>query len=123
MRTTIYSCGCGPYAMVFNDWVTDQSNQKDGALWFPEINYNSRLGPIPRTPSRQIDLVPSMIGSRIITASEHIILAFQKRVRDGLLDPDYLYLFCGNQLIDLDDNGDMLDEWSGGFFPERLSLL
>ena len=124
MKTAIYSCGCGPYSKVFHDWVEDQANRLKGVWWwFPEIDHGAGHGAIPRTPSQQIELVPKMVGTRIVTISEHIILAFQKRIRDGLLDPDDLYLFCGNQLIHLDDDGDMLDDWLGGFFPERLALL
>jgi hypothetical protein len=125
MKTAIYTLGCGPLALTFDHWVDNEARLRIPIdVWFPEIDHAHRLGgAIPRTASQQIELVPTMVGKRIVTLSEHIILAFQKRIRDGLLDPNDLYLYCGNQLIHLDDDGDMLDDWPGGFFTERLSLL
>ncbi len=45
-----------------------------------------------------------------------------KLVRVGLLDPDDLFLYCGNTLVKVDENGDLVN-WPGPFFNERLALL
>jgi hypothetical protein len=63
-----------------------------------------------------------MVGKTIVTMNEHIILAFQKMVRDGHLDPARLFLYCGATHVRVDKDGD-LENWPGDFFPERLDLL
>jgi hypothetical protein len=94
----------------------------DEAWWFPEVDHGHHLGAIPRHPRRIIELVPDMVGQRIVTVSEHIILAFQKLVRIGRLEPEQLQLYCGNNRVSIDNDGDLVD-WPGPFFDERLSLL
>ncbi len=118
---TIYTCGSD---QVFHDWVENHCKpmRLDEAWWFPEVDRGHRGGAIPRHPRRQIELVPSMVGCRIVTISEHIILAFQKLVRVGRLDPDNLFLCCGNTLVEVDEDGDLVN-WPGPFFNERLTLL
>jgi hypothetical protein len=67
----------------------------------------------------------------IETHSEHLILRMQRLVRDGRLQPDdvsIIYVSRGldgsrAQRLRLDDRGDFLDDWPGGFFPERLREL
>ncbi|MCC6694824.1 MAG: DUF3696 domain-containing protein [Candidatus Hydrogenedentes bacterium] len=67
----------------------------------------------------------------IETHSEHLILRLQRLVRSGVLKPDdvaVLYVSRGKEGSDvtqlrLDENGDFLDDWPGGFFPERLREL
>lgn len=69
----------------------------------------------------------------IETHSEHLILRLQRLVRTGVLSPQdisVLYVLrgkegSGSQVIPLrlDEEGDFLDEWPGGFFPERLKEL
>lgn len=64
----------------------------------------------------------------IETHSEHLVLRMQRLVRDGRLQPDdvsIIYVRRGSdgshaQRLRLDANGDFLDDWPGGFFPERL---
>ena len=74
MKTVIYTCNSD---MVFNTWVKEhQPMRLDEAWWFPEIKYIEH-GAIPRHPHELIEMVPKMIGERIVTMSEHIILAFQ----------------------------------------------
>lgn len=119
MKTTIYTCN-GPYD-VFHDWVKDHSKpmRLDEAWWFPEIRHIEH-GAIPVHPREQIEMVSDMVGNRIVTMSEHIILAFQKLVRIRRLE--YLELFCGNTLVEVDKDGDLVN-WPGPFFNERLELL
>jgi hypothetical protein len=67
----------------------------------------------------------------IETHSEHLVLRMQRRIREGTLNPDDLVILYvrrgteGSQVrrIRLAEDGDFLDEWPGGFFPERLREL
>jgi hypothetical protein len=67
----------------------------------------------------------------IETHSEHLVLRIQKLVRDRTLKPEdvsVLFVSRGHQgssiqTIRLDSDGDFVDEWPGGFFPERLREL
>ena len=69
----------------------------------------------------------------IETHSEHLILRLQRLVRTGVLTPEdisVLYVLRGegergSEVIQLhlDPEGDFIDEWPGGFFPERLQEL
>jgi len=67
----------------------------------------------------------------IETHSEHLVLRLQKLVRQKKLKPEQVsivYVCRGpdgakaNRLR-LDEDGDFMDEWPGGFFPERLHEL
>ncbi|NMA74812.1 MAG: AAA family ATPase [Bacteroidales bacterium] len=69
----------------------------------------------------------------IETHSEHLILRLQRLVRNGILSPEDLSVLYvqkssvgeGSKVIhlQLDGEGDFIDEWPGGFFPERLDEL
>jgi len=67
----------------------------------------------------------------IETHSEHLILRLRRLVREGKLKPDdlcVLYVSRGKRgsvvdRIRIDERGDFLDAWPGGFFPERLNEL
>lgn len=67
----------------------------------------------------------------IETHSEHLVLRMQRLVRDGRLQPDdvsIIYVSRGTdgsraQRLRLDNSGDFIDDWPGGFFPERLREL
>ena len=122
MRTVIYTRGSGQYD-GFHDWCEAHCKpmRLEEAWWFPEIKLIEH-GAIPVHPREQIEMVFDMVGQRIVTVSEHIILAFQKLVRIGQLDPDDLYLYCGNTLVEVDEDGDLVN-WPGPFFSERLELL
>jgi len=70
-------------------------------------------------------------GNRFIieTHSEHMVLRMQKLVREKKLKPEdvaIIYVKRGEngstvERLRLDEDGDFIDEWPGGFFPERLS--
>lgn len=72
-------------------------------------------------------------GNRFIieTHSEHLILRLQKLIRTGKLRPEdvaVLYVARGPEgstveQLRLDEEGDFIDDWPGGFFPERLKEL
>lgn len=67
----------------------------------------------------------------IETHSEHLILRLQRLIRDKQLDAENVsVIFVSRgpngsiaQRLYLDENGDFVDDWPGGFFPERLREL
>lgn len=67
----------------------------------------------------------------IETHSEHLALRLQRRVREKILSPNEIsivYVSRGPngatvQPLRLDDEGDFMDDFPGGFFPERLREL
>lgn len=67
----------------------------------------------------------------IETHSEHLALRLQRRVREKKLSPDQIsivYVSRGPngatvQPLCLDEEGDFMDDFPGGFFPERLREL
>lgn len=67
----------------------------------------------------------------IETHSEHLALRLLRRVREGKLSPEdisIVYVSRGPngatvQPLRLDEDGDFMDEFPGGFFPERLREL
>jgi predicted ATPase len=72
-------------------------------------------------------------GNQVIveTHSEHLALRLQRRVREKTLRPEdvsILYVSRGPngarvQRIRLDEDGDFMDRFPGGFFPERLDEI
>jgi predicted ATPase len=72
------------------------------------------------------------IGRYLIeTHSEHLVLRLQKLIRKKVLHRDGLAILyvektpTGSTVtqLRLDEDGDFIDEWPGGFFPERLKEL
>jgi hypothetical protein len=67
----------------------------------------------------------------IETHSEHLALRLQRRIREKTLSPadvSVIYVSRGRngatvQPLRLDDQGDFMDDFPGGFFPERLREL
>lgn len=67
----------------------------------------------------------------IETHSEHLVLRLQKLVSEKKLSPNdvsIIYVSRGAngskvQQLQLDEEGDFIDDWPGGFFPERLREL
>jgi hypothetical protein len=67
----------------------------------------------------------------IETHSEHLVLRLQKLIRERRLEPSdvaVVYVERGptgsrSQRLRLDERGEFIDEWPGGFFPERLREL
>jgi hypothetical protein len=125
MKTTIY---VGTKDGRFDLWVEERIECRGkhpfiaDAWWFPEIDYGHRGQPVARHPARVVELTQEMIGKTVVTMSEHIVLAFQKFLRDGVVDWRDLDIYVGNCHIKMDTDGD-LEYWPGGFFDERLALL
>jgi len=67
----------------------------------------------------------------IETHSEHLILRLQRLIYEDKLTPDdvsVIYVSRGvegakSQRLRIDEEGDFIDEWPDGFFPERLREL
>jgi predicted ATPase len=67
----------------------------------------------------------------IETHSEHLMLRLQRLVRERALKQDdvaVIYVVAGAEgssatRLRLDEDGDFIDEWPGGFFPERRREL
>ena len=67
----------------------------------------------------------------IETHSEHLILRLQRLIRNKLLEPeDVSVIYVSRKLggakalrLHLDEDGDFIDDWPDGFFPERLREL
>ncbi len=89
----------------------------------------------PRLQSRIGDLFIDTVTQRraqllIETHSEHLVLRLLRRVREGTLQPDDLAILYVDQddegaafvrRLDVDEDGDLVDGWPGGFFDERLA--
>lgn len=74
---------------------------------------------------------PHMNTYIIETHSEHLVLRLQRLVREGKLKPSEVSVnfvqrtSSGSTVreLRLDEQGEFLDDWPGGFFPERLREL
>jgi len=91
----------------------------------------------PRLQADLGDLLAAAVkeprGHRFVieTHSEHLVLRMQRLIRLGQLMPDdvsILYVRRGTngsrvERLHLDNDGDFIDDWPGGFFPERLREL
>lgn len=88
-------------------------------------------------PALQAELgdvfIESALGDRkntfiLETHSEHLILRLMRRIREGKISPDDIGvvfvepLARGSRFIELriDEDGDFIDEWPGGFFEESF---
>ncbi len=88
----------------------------------------------PRLQAQVGDLLINSVQERgnqvlVETHSEHLVLRLLRRVREGVLDPDDLAVLYVDLLADgaahvrrleVDESGDLVDGWPGGFFDERL---
>jgi predicted ATPase len=65
------------------------------------------------------------------THSEHLMLRLLRRVREGKIPPEMLSVIYVSRgpfgsvvhSVRIDKNGDFMDDFPGGFFPERLDEL
>lgn len=103
-------------------------NRKLVAIEQPEIHLH---------PALQAELadvfIESALGERqntfiLETHSEHLILRLMRRIREGIISPDNVCVVFveplkrGSRFIELriDEEGDFIDEWPGGFFEESF---
>jgi hypothetical protein len=89
----------------------------------------------PRLQSAVADLFVDTVNARrsqllIETHSEHLVLRLLRRVREGVLgtqDLTLLYIDLDEdgaafvRTLAVDDDGELVDGWPGGFFDERLA--
>jgi hypothetical protein len=125
-KTTTIFCGSkhGKFHYLIENRVYCGKSRAivDGVWFFPEIDYGHQGGPVARHPSQILAMVSELVGLKIVTMSEHIVLAFQQLVRQKKIERASLRLYCGDTPVYLDDDGD-LEYWPNGFFNERLELL
>ncbi|WP_148294086.1 DUF3696 domain-containing protein [Azospirillum sp. B4] len=98
------------------------------AIEQPEVHIHPRLQADIGDMILESSRLP--IGNQFIieTHSEHLILRMLRLIRDGRLKPNMLsVLFVertkeGSKVkpIRIAEDGGLIDEWPGGFFPERL---
>jgi hypothetical protein len=117
MITRIYSCGGHTTA---NDLMASTDVEVDH--WFPEL-YEANGLTLPRLIPEIMQHCHDLYGQTIVTTSEIIILWFLREVRHGQLKADDLELYCDNRRIRVDDDGELIDRWTDGFFRERANLL
>lgn len=113
----------------YHEWVEENakpmSREGHDAWWYPEIEYDCYAQAKPRHPARIIRMVPEILKSphrKVVTMSEHLILAIQQLVRRGELGHNQIEIYCGRCKARLNTKGDFA-YWPGDFFPERLELL
>jgi len=104
---------------------------------FPELtglDDSQNFITIPRHPSELLPMLPTLTGKTFVTVSEHLILMFLQEVRFAHMHPNELKLYCVDRTdfenphppgrrIWVDSEGDLIDDWPGGFFQERVGLL
>ena len=86
--------------------------------WFPELGklYGR---PCPIHLAEQIKNAHRLVGTTFITLSEHIILWFLREIAEGRMEPEDVELRCDGKRIRIDAEGELIDEWPGGFFREQ----
>ena len=75
-----------------------------------------------------LSLYQRTVQTVVETHSEHLVLRVQRLVAEGQISPDEVKIYYVHptpqgrevRLIRLGDDGEFLDEWPDGFFPERL---
>lgn len=103
---------------------------KNGMLLIeqPEVHIH------PRLQAQVGDLLINCVqagGNQVLveTHSEHLVLRLLRRVREGTLHPSDLSILYVDLLadgaahvrrLDVDESGDLVEGWPGGFFDERL---
>ena len=99
----------------------------------PEIHLHPRLQ--ANIADLMIDTIRDEEGKRkqwiVETHSELLIRRIQRRIREGTLNPNdvsVLYVDPGDdgskiEVLELDEDGDFIDEWPHGFFDEGFNEL
>lgn len=94
------------------------------SIQFPEIKDGKRKHvTTPVHPADQVRMCPELVGKTIVTLSEYIILWFLQEIREGHMESGEVELYCDGQRIRIDETGELIDRWPGGFFRERAALL
>lgn len=91
----------------------------------------------PRLQAQVGDLLIHSVVERnnqvlVETHSEHLVLRLLRRIREGVISPDlvsilYVDLLADGsayvQKLEVDESGELIDGWPGGFFDERLEEI
>jgi hypothetical protein len=95
----------------------------------PELH----LHPQAQARLGDIFIQSSVRGVRVLieTHSEHLILRLQRRIRRSELKPERIAVYYATRRdgcsflhpLTLDDEGDFVEAWPDGFFPERLEEM
>lgn len=86
------------------------------------------MGKTPKEVLAMMDRLPKYGADIIATTSEHIVLWVLHKIRSGQWKASYIsFVYHGNGFSNLqlriDENGEFIDRWPGGFFNERAALL
>lgn len=138
-KTTIYSCGSDVTSGGLAGYMCRQLGIKTmRTIWFPEVRHNGRWSFPPVIPYHESELpgvALSLIGRRIVTVSEIIILTLLREVRMGRMRTDEIDLFCvhtdiddrsivGHRNVGVDIKGQLITPWGGeGFFEEGFNMV
>ncbi|GET42902.1 hypothetical protein MiSe_77200 [Microseira wollei NIES-4236] len=97
----------------------------------PEIHIHPRLQ--AELGSLLAECIKSPLNNQFIieTHSEHLMLRLQKLIRKGELNPDDVSVIYVDRGLEgskclhlrLDEEGDFIDEWPGGFFEEDFNEI
>lgn len=95
----------------------------------PEVHLHPRLQ--SAVADLFVETAASGRGQLLVeTHSEHLLLRLLRRVREGALAPDDLNVLYVDlhddgaafvRRLEVDDDGELVDGWPGGFFDERLA--
>lgn len=95
----------------------------------PEVHLHPRLQ--SAVGDLFVDTVMSGRAQLLVeTHSEHLLLRLLRRVREGVLHPEQLSVLYVDlhddgaafvRRLEVDDSGELVDGWPGGFFDERLA--
>jgi hypothetical protein len=116
-KTIIYSCGKGMTSKQLLETTDDTANVD---MFFPELGRGADV--VPLTEQEQVEMLPELIGKKIITVSETIILVILREVRQGRLPATEVELYCNGQRVEFSPDGQMIDPWAGGFFETGFNL-
>ncbi len=118
--TTIYSCGntmTSKELMLMVEAIDDAIID----VWYPELGFVNGMD-IPLTGREIIAKKAQLKGKTIITHSELVIVMFLREIRVCNMKANELELWCGDNLVELAMNGEMLDPWADGFFEDGFNL-
>jgi predicted ATPase len=97
----------------------------------PEIHLHPRLQ--AELGSLFAETIKPPYNNRFIveTHSEHIMLRIQKLIREGVLKPEDVSVVYVDRTADasrciplrIDDDGDFIDQWPGGFFEDAYQEI
>lgn len=127
MQTTIYVSSESSTALIKHVRKSIKFDLKN--RFFPELEHiqtNDLSITAALTPSEILAKCPDLVGTTIVTTSEHIILWFQKQVRTKMIQPQNLRIIAVRetgeaQQVTIDEDGSI--DYPGKFFTDRLPLL